>query len=300
METAIGPHHSEALRSITELAPTLKEGELRVLLALAVRAKAPLWAVRASARDLSVATGCGRSAVQRAIDSLAQRNIITVRLGTAVSASAYMLQCLQPVPIGSPLRGPGVALLEGHPGSVPEPPEALFEDMGGPFAGPPPNKERAYARASIDTISDSIFDRMARADIKNFGADEVAAAKRYMQGYSAKLGSSPHPHPPDDKITAQFLSIAPWPDLLKLIHDLLAERKQCGWSYGWFTTVALQRIHGISPSEQKRQRAQLRIIKKAGTLQSSPPIAGIQEDLITDPEFNSKITDYLARQMKRL
>ena len=286
-------------RTIAELAPTLKEAELRVLIALIALAKPPNWAVRVSTRDLRETTGCGRSAIQHAIDTLQLRNIIIVRQGTAVSASSYMLRCLQTTPMGGPAAEPPLALFQGHPRPETEPPLALFESQGGPAAEPPPNKEHACARPSIDSISDSIFDRMARAQIENFDPQDVAAAKRYMQGYSAKFGKAPHPHPPDDKITAQFLSIAPWPDLLQVIQHLMAERKECGWSYGWFTTVALQRIHGISPSEQKRQRAHLRIIQKGESVRNQP-ITGTQEELITDPDFTTRITNYLTERVKRL
>jgi hypothetical protein len=71
------------------------------------------------------------------------------------------------------------------------------------------------------------------------------------------------------------------------------------WSYGWFTTVALQGIHGISPSEQKRQRANLRIIEKEESVRNQP-ITGTHESLIADPDFTAKITGYLAEKVKRL
>jgi len=68
-----------ALLRIAELAPTLKEGELRVLIAMAVEAKPPLWTLGISSRNLANATGCSRRNIQSALDNLAQRNIITVR-----------------------------------------------------------------------------------------------------------------------------------------------------------------------------------------------------------------------------
>ncbi|HXE11877.1 MAG TPA: hypothetical protein VN633_07150, partial [Bryobacteraceae bacterium] len=51
-----------------------------------------------------------------------------------------------------------------------------------------------------------------------------------------------------DAIMAQFLTVAEWPRLEARLCDLAAERKEAGYSYGWYVTVALQRIHGLSPA----------------------------------------------------
>ena len=76
---------------------------------------------------------------------------------------------------------------------------------------------------------------MHRAKPKDFDPNTVEKARRWLQSYRAKLGSpdnwdSPHPpHPPDDRITAQFLSMGDgaggWPRLEALLYDLLAERR---------------------------------------------------------------------------
>src|SRR6185437_14250586 len=63
---------------------------------------------------------------------------------------------------------------------------------------------------------------------------------------------------PDDAITAQFLTVAEWPRLEVLLSDLAAERKETGYSYGWYVTVALQRIHGLSPARLREMRARLK------------------------------------------
>src|SRR6516164_6024878 len=95
-----------ALRSVAQLAPTLKEAELRVLLALTALAEPPLWGVRISTRALRESTGCGRPNIQRAIDNLALRNVISIRQGTAVSASVYLLQFLRTLPMGGSITEP--------------------------------------------------------------------------------------------------------------------------------------------------------------------------------------------------
>jgi hypothetical protein len=59
---------------------------------------------------------------------------------------------------------------------------------------------------------------------------------------------------PDDAITAQFLAVAEWPKLSDMLSDLAGERKAAGHSYGWYVTVALQRIRGISPDNVREIR----------------------------------------------
>jgi hypothetical protein len=66
------------------------------------------------------------------------------------------------------------------------------------------------------------------------------------------------PGPPDDAITAQFLAVAEWPRLEAMLSDLAAERKEAGYSYGWYVTVALQRIHGLSPARLREIRARIK------------------------------------------
>ena len=68
---------------------------------------------------------------------------------------------------------------------------------------------------------------------------------------------------PDDAIAAQFLAVAEWPRLEALLCDLAAERKEAGYSYGWYVTVALQRIHGLSPARVREMRARLKTSAKA-------------------------------------
>lgn len=49
--------------------------------------------------------------------------------------------------------------------------------------------------------------------------------------------------------------MAPWPQLERVLYDLMAERNAPGHSYAWFIAVAVQRIYGISPQEQRHARA---------------------------------------------
>jgi hypothetical protein len=67
----------------------------------------------------------------------------------------------------------------------------------------------------------------------------------------------------DDAIPAQFLTVAEWPRLEALLCDLAAERKEAGYLYGWYVTVALQRIHGLSPARVREMRTRLKASTRA-------------------------------------
>ena len=107
---------------------------------------------------------------------------------------------------------------------------------------------------------------------------ELRELRRWVYGYHCKRGRDPDPHPPDDKILAQLLAIAPLYRLVNLIETLTGEPKKddnCPYGYGWYATVAAQRIHGISAEMFKARKAELRIAKKP----PAPAIEGTQEPL---------------------
>jgi DNA-binding MarR family transcriptional regulator len=73
---------------LADLAPTLKEAELRVLLELSRRQLRTPSCVAASGREIANACKLGRRNVQYALDSLAKRNLISTRQGTAAARAA--------------------------------------------------------------------------------------------------------------------------------------------------------------------------------------------------------------------
>jgi DNA-binding MarR family transcriptional regulator len=75
------------MEALADLAPTLKEAELRVLLELTRRQLRGPRAIRASSRELASACKMGRSNVQTALDNLPRRGLITTRQGTATTAA---------------------------------------------------------------------------------------------------------------------------------------------------------------------------------------------------------------------
>jgi len=77
---------------IADLAPTLKEGELRVLIALSsLFATTEHRSGRISASNLAKAAKLTEPNVRKAIDSLEQRSLIAKRKGTATEPSGYGL-----------------------------------------------------------------------------------------------------------------------------------------------------------------------------------------------------------------
>ncbi len=153
-----GAERGSSLQSIAAIAHQLKEGELRVLMALAAEAesnhrKTSFYTARLSSRELAKRTRMARPAIQKSIDSLTEKRLITTRQGTATQASGYIVHALDTVLIGGSLGMPpptqkqgGVALQECHQ-------VALFESQGGSLGMPPPYLTRARnARASIFSI----------------------------------------------------------------------------------------------------------------------------------------------------
>jgi hypothetical protein len=83
----------------------------------------------------------------------------------------------------------------------------------------------------------------------------------------------------------------------------MAERKEPGYQYSWYVTVALPRFHGIQPEELKQRRAELRLVRQPGP----PAIAGEQQPLIdepaapkADPQFTRQILGKVAAAGRKL
>jgi hypothetical protein len=149
-----------------------------------------------------------------------------------------------------------VAQVVDQPGLVSEPPRdeksiAYAERI----------KEHASVRAdSIDFDFDKTIDRLQKAKRTDFEDSIFEAARTKIASHHAKYAREENrlAGVPDDAITAQFLAVAEWPRLETLFYDLAAERKEAGYSYGWYVTVALQRIHGLSPARVREMRTRLK------------------------------------------
>jgi hypothetical protein len=137
-----------------------------------------------------------------------------------------------------------------------------------------PIKERASMRVdSIEFDFDKIIDRLQKAKKGDFEESIFEVARMKIASHHAKYAREENqlPRLPDDAITAQFLAVAEWPRLEALLYDLAAERKEAGYSYGWYVTVALQRIHGLSPARIREMRARLKAPTKTKTNVTTAP-----------------------------
>jgi hypothetical protein len=135
-----------------------------------------------------------------------------------------------------------------------------------------------------DRGAENPIESMLKANPKRFSRAEIDLAKRWMYSLAMKLRREKPKEAPDDKIVAQFLGIAPWPRLLAFLNDIQIERLEVGYSYGWYLTVALQRIYGIewSPARQRaaeREAAQLRVVSRPEPPPPAPPEPLVQSGL---------------------
>jgi hypothetical protein len=229
-------------------------------------------------------------------------------------------------------NSPQVALFQGHPGPIPGPPPeenspqvALFQGHPGPIPGPPPNKEHAAARASIDfdlkpdrsidgsrrsvqdsehAQADSLIHRLLSANPKYTPSADLEHARRHVYGYQRKFGRNEHPqvpyepHPPDDKILAQLCAILSPIAIENLLCELTAERKQPGYQYSWYVTVALQRRYGIAPEVLRSMRQSLRVEPYRGKALSGEQQPLLEKHEPGDPQFSQDLVADVQRRRK--
>ena len=266
--------------TVADLAPTLKEAELRVLLELTRRGAAtPNHWVRASSRELATACRVARSNVQPAIDALTARGLLTTRQGTATTAAAHQVNIPNTAKIGGPVTGPPPAKRWPYSEATVD----LFQGQGGPVTGPPPyeNKGHSISAGRVETSEQlhPILDRVLRSRPSKADPDLLAYVRRWLHSYMAKLGvddtnrpfleTGNAPHPPDDGLVAQILAIADSQRIMRELDNMLLERKPIN-KYGYFVTVLLQRIHGITWQQTKHARAALRVVRAGQAAAAAP------------------------------
>ena len=117
-------------------------------------------------------------------------------------------------------------------------------------------------------------------DPQRYQAEEQRVAQHETFEQAGTLIASHHPKfaregcriagLPDDQITAQFLATAEWPRLSTCCMTCSAKAKQPSFSWGWYVTVALQRIHGISPDKVRALREKVRKTATYGAIKPGP------------------------------
>jgi hypothetical protein len=104
---------------------------------------------------------------------------------------------------------------------------------------------------------------LTKAKISDYDSGSLATVRDRIHGYRAKFGRPEHSRPPDPLLCAQLLALAGDQARIEgMLLDLGAERKEPGYSDGWFITVALQRMTGAHPALIKQRRAALAPARK--------------------------------------
>ncbi len=294
---------SAVLKQIAAIAKGLSKAELHVLIELAARAESARGQdVIASSRELAENTGLARSSIQLAVDSLNQKGLIHSDAGTPSRSASHVLLFLTAVENNSdsPNFRPEVARESGqgallirtevarhssHSGPAFGLGVAQVSGQGGPNSRPAPNQESitTYEPPHIENASapatsidrndfDKLIDRLQKAKKSDFNEETFEQARNLIASHHAKFAREGCQIAglPDDQITAQFLAIAEWPRLSHMLYDLLSVRKQPSFSWGWYVTVALQRIHGISPDKVRALREKVRKTATCSAIKAAP------------------------------
>ena len=287
-EPQTAPSPQPALEALADLAPTLTESECRVLIELTRQAlRNENQTTAASVRKLAERCKMSPQSVQTATAALEKRSLLTRRAGGSRSPSRIKVNFLDVVAIGVPTIG------TPPPSGVPT---ASTVPMGPvPTIGTPPteNQQDPDPAARLDIRNDSIqnIDRVLNPRSKHHDEHTTNLARSWMFKLMTTYGPNRDAHPPDTKITREFLNIAPWPRLEALLRELMNARTPIGEQYAWFVTVAMQRIHGVQPAALRARRAELQLIKSAGKAKAAEitEAAKVEPDPTADPGFTAEL-----------
>jgi len=143
-----------------------------------------------------------------------------------------------------------------------------------------------------------VLDDLLQANPKKLDDERKHKAREWIYGYMRKFGKERDPHPPDQQIVAQFLAVAPWPQLEGVLQELWRKRQPAGDTYAWFVGVALQRIHGLRFDDVRQRRAELKLVARHGeTMQPQPPAE--QQPLLPATELQAQIAQAAQRKALR-
>ncbi|GEM_PF-6973172 len=109
--------------------------------------------------------------------------------------------------------------------------------------------------------AEKILLRVDQAEAAAYPQEQIEIAKTALLSYRARFGQPDETAAePDQKILAQVLACAAPEDggiirIQKVLAELAIERRPCGYSWAWFVSVMLQRIHGIGWQALRQWRA---------------------------------------------
>ncbi len=259
-------------------------------------------AVRISSRELANACKTGRPNVQRALDNLTKRGILTTRQGTPTTPAVYQVNPLHTLRMGGYVTKPPPTSERLFSEATP----ALLHSHCGYETTPPPIEKSALARAAAASDFDSstlnLIDHVCSAKGKSFDGETLARFRRWMWGYMAKCGRNAAgdryepgnpPHPPSDDQVAQLLSVADERTITRMLEQLLHENHEPS-SYFWFVAVALQRIHRITVETRRKAQAILVDVKRQAKQQR------VDAGELPDQQFSQQLTLDAVAGVKKL
>ena len=285
----------EVLAQLDSLIPILSGAEFKVLVKFLLL-DGGTGQITVSFQELKSATNLSTSTLQQCIASLSERGLIESDGGDRKRPSTYkLLLAAQQVPavpiskIAIPMAKIGLPKF-GVPRKSPYrmskiaiPPDAESTTYEAP------SKEDARVDIDPTGLTEEI-DRRQNAP-RTVDADELAARleritpaqiepallasfRQELASYRARFAPPGTVTEPDNRIVAQFLSIAPPRVLGRFLEDLLLDRKRPGDSYGWFVAVAAQRILHILPEDlrtaRQRRREQSGVVMKPPQRETDP------------------------------
>jgi hypothetical protein len=256
---------------LARLAPSLSDSALRLFIYLWSRQLEDLSSpMYLSQRDLSAATGQARNSIAAALDQLFTRSAIALRWGDSKRPNRIFVTLWR-----------GAVLSIGGSNFEPPPREKgdrVAQNLSHPQGESgakcaPPYSVRAQARIEFDSKFDIDIDRsnvpsmgasaadpvlkVLTAAPSNFSGRQLYDASQMLFEAMRRRGSRPA-KPPDDVITAQFLSAGPWPALQRLLIELIQGSGAQIHHYGYFVAAALDRCQGVKPAQFNAAREQLR------------------------------------------
>lgn len=270
-----------ALERIRDLAPTLTGAALKVLIELAATAAAThSKQARGSSRKLAERCKISRSSAQLALDQLQRCGIIASsdasRTAEEPTHTLLIETAVPEVPKPGPISEPPpptnqateditLARYQSHSGPEITPPVAKFSGQSGPVFRPPLiDSSRASSTRAFEVIDFDVtatLDRLQKASKKQYDQATFSKAKDMLWGHQVKhCPRNPQNQPPDDEITAQILAICGGSveRLQGMLWEVTEGKREAGYSYAWYVTVALQRICGLTPAAVKAARERLR------------------------------------------
>ncbi len=108
-----------------------------------------------------------------------------------------------------------------------------------------------------------MIDRIHNAALTNTDPDDLARARYYLTDYQTRFGRAPGPPPLEDDFLVRLLATIKADDLVRLLQSLSWEKRCPGDSWGWYETVALQRLYGIKPAAWQAARKSMQRQKGA-------------------------------------